>query len=383
MSHDLSQLRQEIDDIDRELISLFRARMDVAGRVADYKREAGLPVLDPGRERALLAKVADLAGEDLADYAQSMFRTILAASRSYQHRQLGETSPIYTAIQQALARGPAAFPRRASVACQGVEGAYSQIACDSLFKTPSIQYHDTFQQVFQAVEVGACQYGVLPVENSTAGSVNAIYDLMARHHFSIVRSARLKVSHQLLAKPGTTLSQVTEVFSHQQALDQSAAFLSTLPGVKVTVAPNTAMAARMVAQSPRQDVAALSSRACAQLYGLDCLSADVQDQDNNYTRFLCIAKELQVFPGADRTSFMMTLPHRPGALYQVLSKFYALGLNLLKLESRPLPGREFEFMFYFDLEGSVHAPELRQLCLDLGSECETLRYLGTYQEIIC
>lgn len=383
MSQDLSQLRQEIDTIDRELIALFRTRMDVAGRVAEYKRSAGLPVLDPSRERALLAKVADLAGEELADYTQSMFRTIMAASRSYQHRKLENPSQIYTAITGALAHTPPAFPQRASVACQGVEGAYSQIACDSLFKTPSIQYHDSFQKVFQAVERSECQYGVLPVENSTAGSVNAIYDLMAHHDFSIVRSARLKVSHQLLAKPGASLGDLREIFSHQQALDQSAGFLSTLPGVKITVAPNTAMAAQMVAQSPRGDVAALSSRACAPLYGLHCLAADVQDQDNNYTRFLCIAKHLQIFPGADRTSFMMTLPHRPGALYQVLSKFYALGLNLLKLESRPLPDREFEFMFYFDLEGSVHAPELRHLCLDLECECETLRYLGTYQEIIC
>ena len=153
--------------------------------------------------------------------------------------------------------------------------------------------------------------------------------------------------------------------------------------VKATVVENTAVAARTVAQSERNDLAALSSRFCAEEYGLNVLKANVQDQDNNYTRFICISKNLEVYPGADRTSLMMTLPHKPGSLYNVLSKFYALGINLRKLESRPLPDREFEFMFYFDLECSVYAPEMEKLFRDLECESEHLRYLGTYNEAIC
>ena len=383
MEQDLSVLREKINQLDEQLVELIKRRMAVSRDVGAYKREKGLPTLDAGRERALLAKVGELAGEDLADYTESVFRTILAASRSYQNQCGGVKSRVYETIRKALDTTPELFPQRATVACQGIEGAYSQIACDSMFKSPTILYFNTFEHVFKAVESGMCQYGILPIENSTAGSVNAIYDLMTRHNFSIVRSARLKVSHNLLAKHGTRLEEIREVFSHEQAINQCAEYLAGLKDVKITVVENTAVAAQMVAQSDRTDTAALSSRFCGEEYGLNLLQTNVQDQDNNYTRFICISKSPEIYPGADRTSLMMTLPHKPGSLYDVLSKFYALGINLRKLESRPLPDREFEFMFYFDLECSVYAPEMERLFRDLELESEQFRYLGTYSEVIC
>ena len=380
---ELKDLREKIDAIDQQMVDLFKQRMEVSKEVAAYKQANGLPTLDAGRERALLGKVGEQAGEELADYTQSVYRTILAAGRSYQNACSGVTSKVYETIRKALDTTLDLFPQRATVACQGVEGAYSQIACDSIFKAPTILYFNTFEHVFKAVESGMCQYGVLPIENSTAGSVNAIYDLMTKHNFSIVRSARLKVSHNLLCKHGVKKEDIKEIFSHQQAISQCAGYLSTLKGVKVTVVENTALAAQMVAQSERRDVAALSSRFCGELYGLNLLEQNVQDQDNNYTRFICISKNPEIYPGADRTSLMMTLPHKPGTLYNVLSKFYALGINLRKLESRPLPDREFEFMFYFDLECSVYAPEMERIFRDLEEESEHFRYLGTYNEVIC
>ena len=395
MSEDLKELRVKIDSIDTQLVELFKQRMAVSRDIAAYKKEHSLPTLDAGRERALLAKVGEQAGEELAEYTESVFRSILAAGRSYQNQCSGVKSQVYETIRRALDTTPELFPQRAVVACQGIEGAYSvvacqgiegaysQIACDSIFKSPSILYFNTFEHVFKAVETGMCQYGILPIENSTAGSVNAIYDLMTRHNFSIVRSARLKVSHNLLAKHGTKLEDIREVFSHEQAISQCSGFLAGLKNVKVTVVENTAIAARMVAQSERTDVAALSSRFCGEEYGLNLLKTNVQDQDNNYTRFICISKNPEIYPGADRTSLMMILPHKPGSLYNVLSKFYALGINLRKLESRPLPDREFEFMFYFDLECSVYAPEMERLFRDLEEESEQFRYLGTYNEVIC
>ena len=383
MSKNLEELRGQIDEIDQQMVELFKARMEAASQVAEYKKEKGLPVLDAGRERALLGKIADQAGEELADYAQSMYRTILSASRSYQNGKIGLGSKVYNGIREAISATPSLFPQRPTVACQGVEGAYSQIACDRLFKSPTIMYFQTFDHVFKAVESGMCQYGILPIENSTAGSVKAVYDLMLSHNFSIVRSARLKICHNLLTKHGTRLEDIKEVFSHEQAINQCADYLAGLKGVKVTVVENTAVASKMVAQSERTDVAALSSRFCAELYGLKILQENVQDQDSNYTRFICISKRPEIYPGADRTSLMMILPHKPGSLYNVLAKFYALNINLQKLESRPLPGREFEFMFYFDIEASVYAPEVERLFRDLEAESEQLRYLGTYNEVIC
>lgn len=383
MNNELEQLRGQIDQIDDKIIALFKERMQVSDKIALVKKEYDMPTLAPGRERALLARVAEEAGEEFADYTESLFRTIMAASRSYQNIRSGKKSAVYESVKEALENTPQLFPQRAMVACQGIEGAYSQIACDSIFKSPSIMYFKSFDNVFKAVESGMCQYGILPIENSTAGSVNTIYDLMLRHNFSIVRSARLKVSHNLLAKYGTKLSDVKEIFSHEQAINQCAAFLAGMKGVKVTVVENTAVAAKMVAESGDPGVAALSSRFCAEHYGLQTLQANVQDQDNNYTRFICISKKPEIYPGADRTSFMMIISHKPGSLYNVLSKFYALGINLRKLESRPLPDREFEFMFYFDIESSVYAPEMEKLFLDLESESEEFRYLGTYNEVIC
>ena len=383
MNNELEQLRGQIDQIDDKIIALFKERMQVSDEIAMFKKEHDMPTLAPGRERALLARVAEEAGEEFADYTESLFRTIMAASRSYQNVRAGKKSQVYESVKDTLENTPQLFPQRARVACQGIEGAYSQIACDSIFKSPSIMYFKSFDNVFKAVERGMCQYGILPIENSTAGSVNTIYDLMLRHNFSIVRSARLKVSHNLLAKYGTKLSDVKEIFSHEQAINQCAGFLATMKGVKITVVENTAVAAKMVAQSEDPGVAALSSRFCAEHYGLQTLKANVQDQDNNYTRFICISKKPEIYPGADRTSFMMIISHKPGSLYNVLSKFYALGINLRKLESRPLPDREFEFMFYFDIEASVYAPEMEKLFRDLEAESEEFRYLGTYSEVIC
>lgn len=380
---ELEQLRGDIDAIDRQIVDLMKQRMETVAQVAEYKKANNIPVLDSGRERALLSKVGQEAGEELAEYIQSMYRAIMAASRSYENGKLGRGSKVYDGIKKAMEETPQLFPQRPIVACQGIEGAYSQIACDRLFKVPSILYFQSFDHVFKAVESGMCQYGILPIENSTAGSVNAVYDLMIRHNFSIVRSARLKVSHNLLAKPGTKLEDIRDIYSHEQAISQCAGFLVGLKNVAVHVVENTAVAARMVAQSDRGDVAALSSRLCAEQYDLEIVRDNVQDQDNNYTRFICISKKPEIYPGADRTSLMMTLPHKPGTLYNVLAKFYALNINLQKLESRPLPNREFEFMFYFDVEASVYAPELEKLFRDLEAESEQLRYLGTYHEVIC
>ena len=382
MSRDLSELRVEIDAIDRRIVDLLKQRMMVANEVAEYKRERNLPVLDSGREQALLTKVTGQAGEEFSSGVRSIYHSILSASRSYQNVKLDVEGKLYQDIKRALENTPKLFPKTSKVACQGVRGAYAQIACSRMFKNPDITYCRSFEDVFRAVDRGDCQYGVLPIENSTAGSVYAVYDLMQKYNFFIVRSARMKISHNLLAKRGVKIENVREVVSHEQAINQCSKYLDEL-GVKVTVVRNTAVAAQMVAESDREDIAALSSRVCAELYCLDILQDSVQDWDNNYTRFICISKNREIYPGADRTSLMITVPHRPGSLSTVLSKFTALEVNLLKLESRPLPGREFEFMFYFDLEESVYAPEMEKLFQTLEVDCEQLRYLGSYTEVIC
>ena len=379
---ELSDYRAQLDALDGELLSLFCRRMDIAAQIGAYKKEHGLPVLDPAREREILLKIAQKSPEGMGDYAVALYSLIFELSRASQNRILGEKGPLTERIERAIAETPALFPQNPIVACQGVEGAYSQLACEKLFRLPDIFYFSSFEAVFSAVDKGLCRYGVIPVENSTAGSVNAVYDLMMKYKFRIVRSVRMPVDHNLLVKPGTKLSEVREIYSHQQAITQCARFLEGLRGVKVIPCENTAAAAKMVAESAERGVAALSSRACSKLYGLECLASSVQDRGNNTTRFICISKHLEIYPGADRTSLMMVLPHTPGSLFKVLSRFYALGLNLNKLESRPLPDRIFEFMFYFDLDTPVYSPGFLQLMGEMDTICEEFNYLGSYSEVI-
>ena len=352
--------------------------MDVAAQIAAYKKEHDLPIMQASREREKLADLSGKTREELQSYLRVLYSLLFELSRTYQAR--GSRTELYERIADAIDNTPKLFPRSASVACQGVEGAYSQLACERLFAAPNIQYFRSFEGVFSAIEAGFCRYGILPIENSTAGSVKRVYDLMVSHNFSIVRSVRLKVDHCLLAKPGST--EIHEVFSHEQAISQCAEFLKTLGDIKITRCENTAVAAQTVAASERQDVAALSSRFCAELYGLDILRSGVQDVGNNHTRFICISKQPEIYPGADRTTLMLVLPHKPGSLYKVLARLYALGINLLKLESRPLPDRDFEFLFYLDLETSVYSDEFVQLMCDIGSFCEEFKYLGSYSEVV-
>ena len=379
---DLAELRQEIDKIDDSLVSLFGARMDIAAKIAEVKKQTGAPIFVPAREREKLQEVAEKAGPEMANYTRVLYSMLFELSRSYQSKHIGALSSLYHRITQAIENTPKLFPQAPMVACQGVEGAYSQIACEKIFKNPFIFYFKTFEAVFDAIEQGMCPYGILPIENSTAGSVNKVYDLMIQHNFSIVRTFRLKVDHNLLVNPGTRLEDIKEIYSHEQAISQCGDFLQGLPGVNIIPVGNTALASEMVSKSGRKDVAALSSRACAELYGLECLASNVQDKGNNRTRFICISKNLEIYPGADKTSIMMILNHKPGALYKVLARLYTLGINVTKLESRPIPDREFEFMFYFDLETSIYSEEYIQLMCELDELCEEFKYLGSYSEVV-
>ena len=379
---ELKDLRKQIDSIDDELVRLFVKRMEVSAKVADYKKERNLPIYGPSREREILQEVAEKAGTGMGNYSRVLYSMIFELSRSYQRKRNTKTTQLYQTITNSIENTPKLFPQDPMVACQGVEGAYSQIACEKMFKAPFIMYFKNFDGVFQAIEQGLCQYGILPIENSTAGSVKKVYDLMIHHNFSIVRTFRMKIDHNLIANPSAKLSDIKEIYSHEQAITQCSEFLSHHPNIKAIPVENTAVAASMVAQSERMDVAAISSHICEELYGLRSLADSIQDKGNNRTRFICISKKLEIYPGSDKTTIMMVLNHKPGALYKVLARLYVLGINVLKLESRPIPDKDFEFMFYFDLETSIYSEEFVQLMCELDDLCEEFKYLGSYTEVV-
>ena len=327
------------------------------------------------------SEISRLDGEirRLAERRMHLWDSIAEIQRESRHNRL---SPLAEEIKHAAAICGRSFAENAFVACCGAEGSYAQQAASRLVKSPTIVYFSGFEKVFEAVEKGLCPYGVLPVENSAAGSVAAVYDLMQKHSFHIARSLRLKVDHVLLAPAGVSVGDIREIVSHPHALAQCSEFLKNHPDVKATPAVNTAVSARNVAASGRRDVAVIASRACADIYGLDVVAERIQDAAYNYTRFICISKDLEIYPDANRISIMLSLPHRPGSLASIITKFASIDVNLTKLESRPVPGMDFEFRFIFDFEATPSDPAVIGLLSDLSQdpEIEHFAFLGAYGE---
>lgn len=379
---ELSEIREKIDGLDEKILSLFLERMKLSRSAADYKAEHKLPTLNKDREREILKRVCGESG-DMEQYAHRLFCTLFELSRSYQTGLYSGDSNVRGVIEQSLGKAEKLFPQTGSVACQGIEGAYSQMAADRMLARCNVMYFKSFEGVFDAVECGLCRFGVLPIENSSNGSVRAVYDLLIRHkNISIVRSARLCVTHELLVKPGVKLSDITEIHSHEQAIGQCSEFIKSL-GDKVKIIPsnNTAAAAKLVSELPELGTAAISSSVCAKLYGLMPLNVRIQNSENNYTRFICIEKEPTIYPGANRVMLILACENRPGSLYEVLAKFAALGINLIKLESCPIVGHDFEFLFFFEIEASVLDPKVVSMLESLEYGCKCLTYLGNYSEV--
>ena len=371
----LDQLRQEIDRIDDGIKDLFTERMNCVEKIAAYKGAEGISVYDGGREREIIARLTAGCGDELGEYIKTLFNVVFDISKAKQNSGKNIKSEICAKIKASAENTPKTFPQSASVACQGAEGSYSQIACEKLFSRPSIMYSKHFDGVFGAVEKGLCKYGILPIENSLHGSVTEVYDLMKKYDFHIARSIRLKVDHALLCKSGAVLGDIKEIWSHEQGLAQCGGFIGKLPDVKTVAWENTASAAKDLSAAERTDVAVIASPVCAEIYGLSVLERDIQNNANNYTRFICISKELEIYPGSDKISLMFTLPHKPGSLYGIIAKFAAMGINLTKIESRPIPERDFEFMFYADIEAEITDSLLSLMC---GLETSGLELLGIY-----
>lgn len=378
----LDAIREKIDGIDSQITDLFLKRMDLCDDVAEYKMQNNLPVLDKGRERAKLSKVLESVPADKATYAMTLFNTLFEVSKAEQACKNATSTNTLEEIDNALSTSEKTLPENPFVACQGLEGAFSQIACDKLFKHANISFFPNFRSVFKAVDEGFCKYGVLPFENSSAGTVNEVYDLIAEYDFHIVATHRLKVTHNLIANKGARLEDITDIYSHQQAIEQCSKYLDGLKNVEIHAVENTAIAAERVRSSNSLTACAIASNNACETYDLVALAKSIEDNKANYTRFACITKDLDILPGANRTSLSIVVNNEPGCLYKVLALFNSLEINLIKLESRPIPNRDFEYMFYFDVDAPVYSESFRKLIKSLNSVCAEYRYLGSYSEIV-
>ena len=376
----LDKARSQINGINDKMLKLFLERMELSSHVAKAKAQMGKAIFDAKRERDILDKITAQAGPDMDIYARRFFENLFSLSRTFQAEELFKETAFTKEVEAAVAAAPNLPPQRGTVACCGIFGSNAQMACDKLLPLSQILYVNSFQAVFDAVEEGLAQFGVLPIENSSNGSVKEVYDLLERKHCYIVRGTKQWISHDLLAKEGTRLEDIHTVYSHPQALGQCSEFFAQYPHIKLEPYTNTAMAAQMVAQSEDAGIAAVAAPQCAQLYGLQAVRRSIQNNDNNYTRFICITKDLAVYPGANKISIVTTASHTPGGLGSLLTKFGNMGINLTKIESRPIQGHNFEFLFYLDLEASLVDPRVRSLLAELHESQDKFRLLGNYPE---
>ena len=378
---ELSEIRQEIDQLDDQLVDIYLKRMNLASEVAKSKKQTGKAINDVERENSIVFRLAKKVPEEMKLYLKELYSTIFCTGKAYQSKLIGNKSKTVEDLEEFLKGDFMTLPVTASVACQGIKGANSGTAAGKLFPVSDITYFKDFDGVFGAVEKGFCEYGVLPIENSTAGSVSEVYDLMKKHNFYIVRSCRVRIDHCLCGIGSTDITKIKKVISHSQALSQCAEYLKKLK-VETIACENTAVGAKMISEMGDESVAAICSSECAESYGLKILDKSIQDSINNFTRFICISKDLKIFKGADRISVMTSLSHKPGSLNRILARFSALGLNLTKIESRPIANSEFEFMFYFDFEGDVKDLEVKNVISELENGSDKFVFLGSYKEVL-
>lgn len=379
---ELSEIRPQLDEIDAGLLDLFLKRMALIDKVADAKRrDPSKPLYDPAREREILMRIRENAGTEYGDAAHQLFRMILELSRARQAAQLIPATSVAARVAAMCANEQNVFPQTGRIAVSGVEGSHAGAAADRLFPKGDIIFMEGFPAVVQAVQAGLCKFGILPVENSVHGSVRQVYDLLREPDICIVRSVRQLIRHVLLTQKDAKLSDIKTIYTHEQAAGQCSRFIQKL-GVDVVPCVSTAHAAQRVAEAQDRSVAAIAGEACAKLYGLSVLTGDIQNESNNDTRFLCITKGASCYAGADRMSILVNCANSPGALYQMIAKISALGINMCKLESMPIPGTNFSYRFYMDLECNVHQEGVLGLLCELERSCDSFTLLGNYTEIV-
>ena len=379
---ELEQYRQEIDRIDGELVQLFLERMAVTGKVGEYKQRAGIPVLDAGREKQVIAAKTALTDDPArkADVA-ALYEGIMAISRRQQRKLVreGAEEPGYAAYAAALAarREPVAAPR---VVYQGEPGCYSEEAAVGFFG-PEVSSRGLawFPDVFATLERGEADYAVLPVENSSTGSIRQVYDLLAQYNYYVVGECQVKGEHCLMALPGVALEDIHTVYSHEQGLMQCEKYLDEHRDWKRVPTLDTAGSAKQVAESGDRTAAAICSRRAAQIYGLHILAEGVNYNAMNHTRFVVVSPVLELRPGRNKISTVFRLPHQSGSLHEILTVFAVQGLNLLKIESRPIPGRGWEYLFFLDFTGDLAAPEMDGVLHELGQLAAEFRILGNFR----
>jgi chorismate mutase/prephenate dehydratase len=374
---DLQEIRKQLDGIDREMVALFETRMELCREVAEYKIGTGKPVYDGEREQQKINAVTGMVeGEFLKQAVKELFTQMMTISRNYQYKQMAESGlkaeHTFQSVKNFSVTG-------ARVVYQGVEGAYSHGAALKYFGSDASVYHvATWDDAMKEVEEGRADYAVLPIENSSAGAVTDNYDLLMKYHNYIVAETFLTVNHALLGLPDAQLEDIRTVFSHPQALMQCSEFLNANREWKQISVENTAVAAKKVIEEGDTSQAAVASEIAGELYGLKVLKSSINHNKNNTTRFIILSKEAVYREEAEKISLSFELPHESGSLYNILSNFIYNGVNMFMIESRPIPGRNWEYRFFVDIEGNLSQASIQNALKGISEEGRNMRILGNY-----
>ncbi len=374
---DLSQLREQIDAIDSQIVELYERRMEISGQVADYKIANGKKVFDKAREQEKIASVKELAHTDFNKLGvEELFEQIMSVSKKLQYQKLADAGAIgrlpFIALDELDIKG-------ARVAYQGAEGAYSEAATKKFFGDEINAFHvDTFRDAMSAIEEGSADYAVLPIENSTAGIVSEIYDLLTEYENYIVGEQIIKIEHCLIARPGAKISDIKTVYSHPQSLMQSSRYLDNHAAWKQVSLKNNAFAVQKIAAEDNITQAAIASEYAAQFYGMEILEKGINQAGNNSTRFIVVTNQKVFLKNARKVSIVLEIPHEAGSLYHIMSHFIYNNLNMTKIESRPIEDRNWEYRFFIDFEGNLSDASVKNALRGLREETRSMKILGNY-----
>ena len=374
MELDLNEIRKDIDEIDTQLLELFKQRMTLAGDVARYKVANNMVVFQSDREKAIIERVRENSPDELKKSAAFLFMNIMDISKCAQANDITPDVQI-----PHLSR----VMQRPSVAVQGVEGGYGHAAYNKLFDNGNASFYASFAEVFEAVENGDVDYGILPIENSTAGEVTVNMELLEKHHVYINRTTRVECAHVLAAKQGVKEEDIRILFGHEQAIRQCAEYIESRHGLTVIPYHNNGAAALMVSENPSGELGCICSEECAEMHGLNILHKGIATDPNNATRFICISKQLEVYDDADTVAVSLSVPNIAGSLYRMLTKFAVNGINMSKIQSKPLPvdiRLKFpeDHMFYIEFPGSISEAKTRKLLKNFETDYNYFKFHGNF-----
>lgn len=384
----LQNLRNEIDEIDKQLVELFEKRMETVLKVAQYKKENNIPILNKIREDEVIENnVKYLKNKGFKRAEAEFLKSVMAISRKAQAKEIFEYNievkdDKKNELEYLVSNEAACVPKKdkINVGFQGVPGSFSEEALLEYFGN-EVTIHNVreFEDIFKALKNNEIDYGVLPIENSSTGGIVEVYDLLRKYGFFIVGERTIKVNHNLLGIKGTKLEDIKEVYSHPQALQQSREFLNNYPHWESIPYRNTAASAELIKSENSREKTAIGSKRAGEIYNLDVIKENINYNKNNYTRFIVIGKNLELQSNYDKISTILTLPHKAGSLYNILSIFAEYNLSLLKIESRPIIDKSFEYFFYIDFEGNLDNQSVKEAMGELRNNSYDFKLLGNYK----